>query len=154
MPRICAAIVSRYLIVIWFSYSKPGECAALQTMKTIVLSEGSVPPVFAESFACIHELDNKPFSSPLIQDCVAKLKANYFIQDVKVRTEEMDDGRWVSVEFVLSSWSPRYSERTRRFSCGVPQTPCTLSSLILLANWTTVQVHLRCSLICQKIVAR
>jgi hypothetical protein len=72
-------------------------------MKTIVLSEGSVPPAFGRPFACIHELDNKPFSGSLVQDCVAKLKANYFIQDVKVHTKEMDDGRWVSVEFVLSS---------------------------------------------------
>jgi hypothetical protein len=73
-------------------------------MKTIILSEGSVPPAF-ESFGCIHKLDDKPFSDQLIQDCVAELRGNYFIRDVKIHKKEMDDGRWVSVEFVLSSES-------------------------------------------------
>ena len=101
MPRICAAIVSSCLLAIWFSCST--SSANIQTMKTIVLSEGSVPPAFSGPLACIHELDNKPFSDQLIQDCVAKLKGNYFIQDVEIHTKVMDHGRWVSVEFVLRS---------------------------------------------------
>lgn len=102
MARICAAIVSSCLLATWLSYSKPSDCAVIQPMKTIVLSEGSVPPAF-ELFGCIHKLDDKPFSDQLIQNCVAELRANYFVRDVKVHTREMDDGRWVSVEFVLSS---------------------------------------------------
>lgn len=62
-------------------------------MKTIVLSEGSVPPA-SELFGCIHRLDDKPFSNQLIQDCVSELKANSFIQEVKVHMREQDDGRW------------------------------------------------------------
>jgi hypothetical protein len=81
-------------------------------MKTIVLSEGSVPPAFVKSFACVHELDDKPFSDPLIQACVAELRANYFIRDVKVHTREMDGGRWVSVEFVLTSESLKVDDFT------------------------------------------
>jgi len=73
-------------------------------MKTTVLSEGSVPPAF-ELFGCIHKLNGKPFSAQLIQDCVAELRANYFIRDVKVNSKEMDDGTSVLVEFVLSSES-------------------------------------------------
>lgn len=102
MRRISGIVSAVCLLDIWFSYSTSSAGAGSQTMKTIVLSEGSVPPVFSESFACIHELDNKPLSEALIQDCVAKLRANYFVQDVKVHTREMDEGRWVSVEFVLS----------------------------------------------------
>jgi hypothetical protein len=52
--------------------------------------------------ACIHELDNKLYSDPQIQNCVAKLRANYFIRDVKVTIqEEKIENRWVDIEFVL-----------------------------------------------------
>jgi hypothetical protein len=104
MRRIGRTLVLSCLIAVWFSFSSPCDGAGIQTMKTIALSEGSVPPAFRESFGCIYELDDKPFSDLLIQDCVAKLRTNYFIRDVKVHTREMDEGRGViSVEFVLSS---------------------------------------------------
>jgi hypothetical protein len=103
MRQICGARVSGCLLAICFWYSVPCVGAGIPTMKTIVLSEGSVPPAFVESFVCIHDLDDKPFSDPLIQNCVAQLRANYFIRDVKVRSKEMDEGRWASVEFVLTS---------------------------------------------------
>lgn len=111
MRRVCGAILSSCLLAIWFSYATPSDGAGIQAMKAIVLSEGSVPPAF-ELFGCIHKLDDKPYSDPLIQDCVTELRANYFIKDVKVHTREMDEGRWVSVEFVLSSESLKLDEFT------------------------------------------
>ena len=111
MRRIHAAIVSSCFLATCFSYSKPSDRAVVQTMKTLILSEGSVPPAF-ELFGCIHKLDDRPFSSQLIQDCVSKLRSNHFIRDVRVHTREMDDGRWVSVEFVLSSESVKVDDLT------------------------------------------
>lgn len=105
MRRIYRFSIVGCLLAVWFSYFAPSIGAGFQPMKTTVFSEGSVPPAFRGSFACIQELNDKPFSDLLIQDCVAKLKANYFIRDVEVHTQEMDEGRWVSVEFHLSSES-------------------------------------------------
>jgi hypothetical protein len=111
MRRICGVVIAGCLLAICFSYLIPGVGASIQPMKTIVISEGSVPPAF-ELFGCIHKLDDKPFSDPLIQGCAAELRAIYFIRDVKVSTKEMDEGRWVSVEFDLSSGPATVDEFT------------------------------------------
>jgi hypothetical protein len=67
-------------------------------MKAVLLTEGSIPPAQA-LYACVHELDNRPFSDAEIIECRRKLAANYFIRDVRVHSKEMDNS-W-NVEFVL-----------------------------------------------------
>jgi hypothetical protein len=98
------------LLTIWFSQASLRADTVTKKMKTIVRSEGSVPPVRV-LFACVHELDDQPFSDPQIKDCAGKLGANHFIRDVKVNTREIDE-RSVSVEFILSGQSLPLDEFT------------------------------------------
>jgi hypothetical protein len=76
--------------------------AEIKKMRATLLTEGSVPPAQV-LYSCVHELDNKPFSDAQIKSCAEKLRANYFIHDVKVKTTEIKD--WWSVEFTLSGES-------------------------------------------------
>lgn len=99
--RMCRVHVSVFLLVVWFSPTVLSADLATKKMRTTVLSEGSVPPGLT-LFACIKDLDNKLYSHPQIKDCVGKLRANYFIRDVKVTIqEEKIEDRWVNIEFVL-----------------------------------------------------
>jgi hypothetical protein len=88
-----------WLLILLSTISFADPSVAGKDVKTVVRSEGSIPPARI-LLACIHELDNKPFSDPQIKDCVGKLTANHFIRDVEVHTKETEDGR-VLVEFVL-----------------------------------------------------
>jgi hypothetical protein len=90
------------LVAICLSLLPRGAEAEIKKMRGELLTEGSVPPAQV-LYSCVHELDNKPFSDAQIKSCAEKLRANYFIHDVKVKTTELKDS-W-AVEFALSGES-------------------------------------------------
>jgi len=88
-----------FLLAIYFSLLNPDATAEVKRMRTIMVTHGSIPPA-QMLYACVHELDNKPFSDAQIKECASKIAANHFIRDVKTNAIE-ENGIW-SVEFIVS----------------------------------------------------
>jgi hypothetical protein len=99
--------ISIVFVAICLSFLPRRAEAEIKKMRGALLTEGSVPPAQV-LYSCIHELDNQPFSDAQIKSCAEKLRANYFIQDVKVKTTELKDS-W-AVEFALSGESLNLDE--------------------------------------------
>jgi hypothetical protein len=100
MRRIWKLTISFLLSMICFLSATLSADAQSKKMRPAVLTEGSIPPARGV-FACVNELQDKPFSDAKIEDCVATLKAFPFIRDVKVNVRESIDDASL-IEFHLT----------------------------------------------------
>jgi hypothetical protein len=78
------------------------SCAASpqQVMTTALrLAEGSIPPV-GGPFGCVVDLDGKPYSSELVQNCVKLITKTSYVLDVRVESNDLPNGRMFT-EFVV-----------------------------------------------------
>jgi hypothetical protein len=100
MRHIWKVTISFLLPMICFLSATLCTDAQSKKMRPVILTEGSIPPARGV-FACVRELEDKPFSDAKIEDCVATLNAFPFIRDVKVNVRESYDDTSL-IEFHLT----------------------------------------------------
>ncbi len=109
------------------SEARPSEAPLV---RTAIRAIGSVPPDDSLFFPCTRELNGKPYSDAATRACLESLKRLSFVQRVKVRKSNLDDGTGrILVEFAVSAKPLPIKEMT--FDCPPEDKP-------LLKEWLKV----------------
>ena len=85
-----------------FMNQLPGGVHGHPIMKGQYLPKGSAPPE-DKLFRCIYELNDKPYSAELVENCLKSISKNSFVQQAWVRRYNSEEGARIFVEFFVMS---------------------------------------------------